>query len=626
MSVTREGARVPGEAQEGSSVAKLLEKHFDTAFAAPDGIRKLRELILTLAMQGKLVPQDPNDQPAGELLKEIAAEKKRLVKEGKIKVPKPFPEIRTEEVPYALPVGWEWVRLGDIGLIGSSSRVHQKDWRASGVPFYRAREIVKLSRNGFVDNDLFITEELFKSLTASGLVPTSGDIMITGVGTIGIPYVVKENDRFYFKDASVLIFKNYFKISPFYLLHLFRSQLWNNSIHAESMGTTVHTLTIVRANETLIPLPPLAEQRRIIAKIDQLMARCDELEKLCAERKQKRLTVHTAALSRLLEPSSPSLSSSFPRRRESSDSMPEKTGSPTESFGDDKQFSKASDAWRFITQHFGELYSVKENVAELRKATLQLAVMGKLVPQDPHDQPAGELLKEIEREKKLLVKGGKIKAPKPLLEIKPEEVPYKLPESWEWVRLGNVSTSSDSGWSPQCLSESRSNTEWGVLKVSAVSWGEFKPDENKALPPGMEARPECEVKEGDFLISRANTQELVARSVVVKATPPYLMMSDKIVRFNFPDKVDIYFINNANSVNFSREYYASNASGTSSSMKNVSREVMSNLPIPLPPLAEQHRIVAKIDQLMALCDAMEQQIDAATGKRTALLNAVMAQV
>src|SRR4051794_26115906 len=95
----------------------LLEQYFDAAFAAPDGIKKLRELILTLAMQGKLVPQDPNDSPASQLLKEIEAEKKRLVKEGKIKAPKPLSAIKPEEVPSTLPLGWEWVRLGDLGIV-----------------------------------------------------------------------------------------------------------------------------------------------------------------------------------------------------------------------------------------------------------------------------------------------------------------------------------------------------------------------------------------------------------------------------------------------------------------------------------------------------------------------------
>lgn len=169
----------------------------------------------------------------------------------------------------------------------------------------------------------------------------------------------------------------------------------------------------------------------------------------------------------------------------------------------------------------------------------------------------------------------------------------------------------------------RKGQEWGVLKVSAVSWGKFNPDENKALPASQNPRLDCEVKSGDFLISRANTDELVARSVVVNEVPPHLMMSDKIVRFTLSCSVNKTFVNIVNGVPYSRAYYMENASGTSSSMKNVSRETMSLLPVPLPPLQEQRRIVAKIDELMGFCDFLEQQIDAATGKQTELLNALM---
>src|SRR5690606_27671625 len=223
--------------------------------------------------------------------------------------------------------------------------------------------------------------------------------------------------------------------------------------------------------------------------------------------------------------------------------------------------------------------------ADLRKAILTLAVQGKLVPQDPADEPAEALLERIEDER--LRANGKVFPP-----VAIEEMPYELPFSWSWVRMGNLALKSDSGWSPQCLSESRSANSWGVLKVSAVSWDQFQPDENKALPPGLEPRPECEVQPGDFLLSRANTEELVARSVVVRDTPPRLMMSDKIVRFRFSDLVEKSFINLANTSESARAYYAREASGTSSSMKNVSRDVMCRLPIPLPPLAEQRRIVA----------------------------------
>lgn len=564
----------------------LLEQHFETAFAAPDGIAKLRELILTLAMQGKLVEQDPTDQPASELLKDIDAEKQRLVKAGKIKAPKPLPPIKPEEVPYQLPQGWEWVRLGEIGIINPRNDADDLS-KAGFVPMpmipegyfekhqfeERSWSEIKKGYTHFADGDIGMAKitpcfENGKSCVFSGL-PNG-----IGAGT-----------------TELHIFRNSFNsVESRFLLWYLKNPHYISKAAPKMTGSAGQKrVPTPYFTEQLFPLAPLPEQNRIVARIDQLMARCDALETLRKEREEKRLAVHAAAIQQLL--SAPSGS-----------------------------------AWDFIQQHFGELYSVKANVAELRKAILQLAVMGRLVPQDPTDQPASELLKEIDAEKQRLVKAGKIKPHKPLPTIKPEEVPYQLPQGWEWVRLGNVALSSESGWSPQCNSEPRTGNQWGVLKVSAVSWGAFNPNENKALPILAQPRPECEVQSGDFLISRANTDELVARSVIVGNTPPCLMLSDKIVRFNLSSHVNKFFINHVNGANSSRAHYTKNASGTSSSMKNVSRETMSLLPVPLAPIAEQCRIVARIDQLMALCDTLEQKINDATDKQTELLNAVMAQV
>ena len=574
----------------------LLERHFNTAFAAPNGIQKLRELILTLAMQGKLVPQDPKDQPASELLKAIEAEKQRLLKEGKIKQPKLLSEIEIMEMPYQLPKDWKWAKLGDVMFEAMTGidRGKQFQSKSNEYPYFKMNNI---SNSGCCDFSN-VTRINYEGSDHEKYVLREGDFLFNTRNSrelVGKTCIFKRpnNEQWFFNNNILRIdlpdlilnhFVNFWFLSPLGKSELEKLKSATTNVAAVYQGKLV---------SFPIPLPPLAEQRRIVAKIDRLMARCDELEKLRVERNQKRITIHTAALNRLLNA---------------------------------KESNDFSTAWRFITQHFGELYSVKENVAELRKAILQLAVMGKLVPQDPTDEPASELLRAIAAEKQQLVKEGQIKQPKSLPKIKMEDMPYTLPKVWEWIRLGTVVISSHAGRSPQCLPGRRTGNEWGVLKVSAVSWGTFDPNENKALPPGMQPRLEDEVKVGDFLLSRANTEELVARSVVVKHTPPNLMISDKTVRLIISDQVDKQFINTAHLSNHARTYYASNASGTSSSMKNVSREIMYQLPIPLPPLAEQRRIVAKIDQLMALCNHLDQQIDAATGKQSALLNAVMAQV
>ncbi|WP_429164734.1 restriction endonuclease subunit S [Aeromonas rivipollensis] len=264
-------------------------------------------------------------------------------------------------------------------------------------------------------------------------------------------------------------------------------------------------------------------------------------------------------------------------------------------------------------------------IKKLRELILELAVRGKLVPQDPNDEPASVLLERIAVEKARLVKEGKIKKPKALPEIGEEEKPFELPEGWEWCRLDELSLTSEAGWSPQCDNTPRKNEQWGVLKVSAVTWGKFLAEENKALPEPLEPKPEYEVLPGDFLISRANTAELVARAVIAPAnTPCKLMMSDKIIRFRFSHFVNSSYICLANGSCTSREYYSRVAGGTSSSMKNVTRLQIQNLVIALPPLSEQKRILDNCEKLMALCDQLELRSESQLAAHQTLVEALLA--
>ena len=404
------------------AVCDSLEHHFDTAFAAPDGIKKLRKLILTLAMQGKLVAQDPNDSPASQLLKKIETEKKRLVKEGKIKAPKLLPEIKPEEVPYALPQGWEWARLGEIGVWKSGSTPSRTDSRYYGgnIPWVKSGEV---KQGRITQTEESITELALEECSLS--LNPKGSVLVAmygaNIGEVGIL------DTEATTNQAVCACNTYTSFDEKYLLNLIASL--KPYFISQGAGAAQPNISREKIVVTLFPLPPLLEQHRIVAKIDQLMARCDELEKLRGEREQKRRNVHTAALKQLLN-----TSSSSPRRRGPSDL----NDLDSRLRGNDGSFA---DAWQFITQHFGELYTVRENVTELRKAILQLAVMGKLVPQNPTDPPARQLLKEIEAEKKRLVKEGKIRGTRSredAKEIQPEEMSYALPQGWEWTRLQEI--------------------------------------------------------------------------------------------------------------------------------------------------------------------------------------------
>jgi len=245
----------------------------------------LKKSILQEAIQGKLVPQIESEETAKELLEQIKAEKQKLVKEGKLKkssltesviykgddnkyfekIGKTVTEV-TDEIPFEIPDNWEWCRIGSVLNIWSARRVHEKDWRTSGIPFYRAREIGKIADWGHVNNDLFIEQSLYDEFSKSG-VPQIGDLMMTAVGTLGKTYVVETKKPFYYKDGSVLCIGNPFRLNPHYLKLFFESSAFTNQYLSESDGTTVATLTMVRLNRYLIPIPPLMEQTRIVEKI-----------------------------------------------------------------------------------------------------------------------------------------------------------------------------------------------------------------------------------------------------------------------------------------------------------------------------------------------------------------------
>lgn len=566
----------------------MLLSNLNLLATASGGVARLRELILTLAVQGKLVPQDPSDEPASELLKKIRAEKDRLTAEGKIKRDKPLVEITEEEKPFALPTGWEWGQLTELGLVGSSSRVHQSDWKGSGVPFYRAREIVKLSREGHVTNDLFISEELYSSLSQGGWVPEENDIMITGVGTIGVPYVVRKTDRFYFKDASVLIFKNYGCVHPQYLYYFMQAPLWIDRIHAESMGTTVDTLTIARASVVPVPLPPLAEQSRIVIRVEELMRLCDALE----AKGRLEAAQHAQLVSTLL-------------------------GTLTQSATPEQ----LADNWQRIAAHFDLLLDRPQAVDALEQTILQLAVRGLLVPQDPLDEPASELLKKIRAEKDRLIAKGKIKRDKPLPPIAEEERPFELPQGWEWVRLGTASKKITDGThhSPANFSSgdfmylsAKNIKSWGIDLSSAT----FIP---KVVHDEIYAR--CDPEFGDILYIKdgATTGVLAVNTI---REPFSLLSSVGVIKPSCGLTSEYLAL-----VLRSPFFYQAMRDGMSGvAITRVTLSKLCDARFPLPPLAEQSRIVTRVTSLRRLCTDLRQRLTASQSTQAHLAEALVQEV
>ena len=239
--------------------------------------KRLRQRVLDLAIHGKLVPQNPQDEPASELLKRIAAEKERLVKEGKIKKSKKKDNEDIDEVPFEVPQGWVWCRLGEVCKIQSSKRIHKEDYVDEGIPFYRTTEIKELSEGKDISNCLYISEEQYNSIKNRFGIPTQGDILISAVGTIGITYVIPDNSPFYFKDGNLIwIGKSNCYFSPFLSVILGFFVAEKDSV--STSGSAYNALTIEKLNTLLFPLPPLAEQHRIVSEVEKYFSLIDILE------------------------------------------------------------------------------------------------------------------------------------------------------------------------------------------------------------------------------------------------------------------------------------------------------------------------------------------------------------
>ena len=238
-------------------------------------IKDTKSKILDLAIRGQLVPQNPDDEPASVLLGRIRAEKEELIKQGKSKRDKKESIIfKGDDNSYYddIPDGWEICYLGELFNVCSAKRVKQSDWRTEGVPFYRAREIVKLSNNDFVDNELYISEDHYQQVKKEYGIPQPGDLMVSGVGTIGKVYVVKDTDHFYYKDASVLCFENRNGIiDSQYAKYMLMSEFIQNQMRENSKGTTVDTITISAAMNYICFVPPANEQKRIVSAIEQIL-------------------------------------------------------------------------------------------------------------------------------------------------------------------------------------------------------------------------------------------------------------------------------------------------------------------------------------------------------------------
>lgn len=551
------------------------------------GIKKLRELILELAVRGKLVPQNANDEPASELLKRIAAEKAELVKQGKIKKQKPLPEISNDEKPFELPEGWEWVRFGDISEIerGGSPRP---------IKDYLTTEKDGLNWIKIGDTDIggkYISSANEK-IKPSGLHKTRmvypGDFLLTNSMSFGRPYITL---------IEGCIHDGWLRISPpslldkNFLYQLLSSPFIIKAFKEKASGAVVLNLNADKVRETFILIPPFDEQQRIVKKANELMILCDQLE----QQSLTSLDTHQQLVEALLA-----------------------------TLTDSQNAKELSENWSRISQHFDTLFTTEASIDTLKQTILQLAVMGKLVPHDPNDEPASELLKRIGQKKALMVKTGKIKKQKPLPPISDEEKPFELPQGWEWCRIGEIIANMDAGWSPACLPEPSPNENiWGVLKTTAVQNLEYREQENKTLPSSKQPRPQYEVQNGDILVTRAGPKNRVGISCLVEKTRSKLMISDKIIRFHLvSNAISAKYISLCLNCGVTADYLEASKSGMAESQMNISQDNLKLSPVALPPTAAQLKMISTIENFSKVCDTLKSRLQSAQQTQLHLADAL----
>ena len=550
----------------------MLLSNMELIATAPGGIAKLRELILTLAVQGKLVPQNPADEPAGVLLKKIRAEKDRLVAEGKIKRDKPLAGIAEEEKPFALPQGWEWVRLSallqKIGA-GSTPLGGREVYVPSGVKFLRSQNVWDEGLR--LDGVAFIKPEMHAKM--AGTVVVANDLLfnITGA-SIGRCAVVPSD----FDEANVsqhvTIIRAVLPELNAFLHKVLVSRHVQQTVMDVQVGVSREGLSIAKLGQFLIPVPPLAEQSRIVTRVEALMRLCDALE----AKGQLGAAQHAQLVSTLL-------------------------GTLTASTTPEELAAN----WQRVAQHFDLLLDRPEAIDALEQTLLQLAVRGLLVPQDPTDEPATELIVRVMQRK--AASAGKSRKP---TDDKLPLFPYELPDRWTWAQLGDLVENMGSGWSPACDEGERSDpTRWAVLRTTAVQVNEFRPREHKVLPNKLSPRPEIEVQDGDILITRAGPMNRVGISCWVDRAPPRLMLSDKIVRFHpVADEMLPAFIVLTLNAGYTKDQIEAAKSGMAASQVNISQSDLRGFWIPVCSKTEQSRIVTRVTALRRLCADLRQRL------------------
>ena len=540
--------------------------NFELLADVQNGMQKLRELILQLAIQGKLGTQNPKDESAAVLLEKIRAKTDNLIKEKKIKKIKSLPPIEANEIPYEKPEHWAWCRL--LGIIQISS--------GNFLPSH------KMAENGHI--------------------PVFGGNGITGYHdqyNVTKPTIVIGRVGFYCGSVHITpelawitdnAFLTYFSESHIYLKFLYWL-LKGTDLSIRDNSTAQPVISGRKIYPIIVGLPPYKEQKRIVTKVNQLMALCDQLEANQQKKHEQRIRLNNAALDKLLTAPTP------------------------------EEFAQH---WQRICDNFDLLYDAPETVGQLRQAILQLAVQGKLVAQDEGDDPAAVLLEKIKVSKEGQKQSWNRKS-QLLSPIDPEEISFSPPKNWEWKRLGEI-TEIVGGVTKGRKLLGRQTAYYPYLRVANVQRGFLNLDKIKEIEIPKEELEKYRLHRGDVLLTEGGDWDKLGRSAIWDGQIQDCIHQNHIFRarpwnIGLRSQWIVLFTNSS----VGRQYFE-NASKKTTNLASINMTQLRNCPFPIPPVAEQDRILKKVNELMALCDELEAGLVQAQTDGGKLMEAVVHHV
>ena len=560
--------------------AKLLD-NFELLAASEGGVAKLRELILSLAVRGKLVPQDPADEPASELLKRIRAEKERLIAERQIRRGKLAEIIPDNEAPCDLPQGWEWAYLGNLGDWGAGATPSRSNSSYYGgtIPWFKSGE---LTTDYISNSEEFVTDLALKECSLRGNKP--GDVLVAMYGaTIGKTSILTVPAT---TNQAVCACTPYSGFDNRYLLLLLKAL--KPFFISQGAGGAQPNISREKIIATVVGLPPTAEQSRIVAKVEALMALCDRQEAQQGEAARVQAHWTQAALDQLAESV------------------------------DADEFARL---WQALADHFDTLFATPASIDALDATLLQLAVRGKLVPQNPADEPASELLKQIRTEKGRLIAEGKIKRDKPLPPIADDEKPFELPEGWDWARLGQITEIKGGKRLPAGHSFSSDVTKNIYIQVTNMKAGSITSENIKYIADETRAL----IKQ--YIISRDDLYITIAGTIGQVGTVPEqfdgMNLTENAARLIFR-LVNKHWLRMFLSTEYCQKQFVEKT--IQQAQPKLALHRIADALIPISPLPEQSRIVAKLDELFALTRTLRARLTDARAVQAHLASALVEEV